>query len=205
VEQCNDKQLIELIRKSDYHAFDELHRRFWKPLYIHAVKKTGSKEDAFDLVQDLFTDLWDKREKIPEIEAPLKYYLRSTVVFKIATYFRSKGFNERHFRDFEEFLKQQSFTTEHNLSQLRDDNLEFDALMEVVNNTIEEMPEKMRRIFLLSRSGQYSIAEIAESLQLSSQTVKNQTNNAMQRLRNSTVKFSYGTLQVAIIYWLMKS
>ncbi len=188
MKQCDDKTLIALIRNSDYAAFDELHYRFWKPLYIHAVKKTGNKEDAFDLVQDLFTDLWDKRRSLPEIDAPLKYYLRSSIIFKIAAHFRARGFHEKHLNNFEAFLKHETAPLDHaDLSELRNDSLEFDSLLEVINNTIKGMPEKMQRIFLMSRSGKYSISQIAEFYMISPQTVKNQISNALKRLRKASI------------------
>lgn len=199
----DETELLAMIRASNYDAFNEMHNQFWKPLYIHALKKTGSKDDAFDMVQDLFLELWEKRERIPVITAPLKFYLRGTLVFKLARYYRTKGFQEKHQKNFEEFLKQH-LATDFNADNLvlREEELLHEGLIQVIDSTIEDMPGKMKTIFVMSRSGKYSISEISEMLNLSPQTVKNQVNNAFLRLRKATADHSLTTTQIAILTWL---
>jgi len=168
----DEKQLLSLVRTSDVSAFTELYNRFWKDLYIHALKKTGDEDDAYDLVQDLFIEFWDKRESITEITSSLKNYLHGTVFFKLAKYFRNKGFHEKHRKNFEEFLKMDStaaFATDTFL--LQESEQQYESIIQVIHASIDEMPGKMKEIFLMSRSGDYSISEIAETLGVSTQTV----------------------------------
>ncbi|TCC99455.1 RNA polymerase sigma factor [Pedobacter hiemivivus] len=202
MKQLEDSALLGLLRNSDYKAFDELYLRFWKTLYMHALKKTGSSDDASDLVQEVFTDLWDRRKNIPEINAPFKHYLRSMLIFKVADYFRRKGFSELHIADFEEFLSNTPAESVATPAIHEEHRQQFDKALALINKTVANMPKKMRRIFVMSRSGKYSVSQIAESLDISNQTVKNQTANAMQRLRKATADFSLNIFFLALFYWL---
>lgn len=180
----SDHELVELIKTSNYKAFNELHCRSWKFLYHLALKKTGSQEDAFDLVQDLFLEIWEKRLFLPVIVAPVIYYFRAILIFKLARFFRTQGFKDKHEKNFEEFLKSDLSSLQlSNPSDLQEEELKKEGLLQLVNSLIEEMPNKMKEVFLLSRSGKYSILELAEMLDLSPQTVKNQISNALSKLR----------------------
>lgn len=199
----DDKTLLNLVRASEEEAYTELYNRFWKSLYIYALKKIGDHDDTFDLVQELFIELWDKRENIPEINIGLENYLHGSVFFKLAKYFRTKGFKEQHQKNFEEFLSREG-TVEiaADTSQLLADELQYESIIQIINTTIDEMPEKMKQIFIMSRSGDYSISEIADFLSISKQTVKNQVSNALVKLRKATEEHRLDTATIAILVCL---
>ncbi|MEQ7800194.1 sigma-70 family RNA polymerase sigma factor [Pedobacter sp. ASV1-7] len=199
----DDKALLNLVRTSDKEAYTELYNRFWKSLYTYALKKIGDHDDAFDLVQELFIEIWDKRENIPEIHIGLENYLHGSVFFKLAKYFRTKGFKEQHQKNFEEFLNREG-TAEivTDRSQLLADELQYESIIQVINTTIDEMPEKMKQIFIMSRSGNYSISEISELLSVSKQTVKNQVSNALIKLRKSTEEHRLDTATIVVLVCL---
>lgn len=203
VNSMDEKQLLSLVRASDVSAYTELYNRFWKDLYIHALKKTGDEDDAFDLVQELFIEFWDKRESITEVTGSLKNYLHGTVFFKLAKYFRNKGFQDKHRKNFEEFLKTDgsaAFATD--TFQLRENEAQYESIIQVIHASIDEMPGKMKEIFLMSRSGNYSISEIAETLGVSTQTVKNQVSNALNKIRVSTADHVMTTAEISVLVWL---
>ena len=194
----DEKKLLDLIRASDANAYTELFNTFWNDLYVYALKKIGDHDDAFDLVQDFFIEFWDKRAQIPEMTGPLRNYLHGSIFFKLAKYFRTRGFREKHQKNFEEFLKRRGsaeFATD--IWELREQELQYENIFQIIQTSIDEMPGKMKTIFLMSRSGKYSISEIAETLDLSQQTVKNQISNALAKLRKST-----STIEISILAWL---
>lgn len=202
----SERELLDLIKLSDKVAFTELYNRFWKELYYFALKKTGDEDDSFDVVQNLFIDFWDKRKAMPEIHGPLKNYLHGAVFFKLAKHFRVKGFKDKHQKNFEEFLKLDNaaaFATDE--TELSDNERHYESIIQVIHTSIDEMPDKMKEIFLLSRSGKYSISEIAELLHVSPQTVKNQIGNAIARLKKSTAEHAFTTAEISVLAWLMIS
>jgi RNA polymerase sigma-70 factor (ECF subfamily) len=178
-----DQELLLLIQQDNYGAFDELYSRYWKRLYVTASKKTGCKDDAMDLVQDLFIEFWNKRASITIISS-LGSYLVSCLYYKTFHYFRTKGLQEKHIRNFQEFLQQSNQSAyDSDPVTLHEAELEYEHLQEIINQAIEEMPEKMRRVFQMTRTGELSVAEVATALHISPQTVKNQAGIAIQRLR----------------------
>lgn len=202
MEHIGEQDLLQLIRDSDYTAFEELHRRYYKPLFTLAAKKIGDQDEAYDLMQEMFIELWEKRSTF-SISNPLHNYLKNRLWFKLSGYFRSKGFKEKHFRNFADFLQQEQDTTIHmDELEIREMDLQYEAVMEVINRTIAEMPEKMKEVFLLSRSSQYSVSEIAQQLNLSPKTVKNQINIALNRIRQATSDPSLSALEILILIWL---
>jgi len=202
MERTGEQELLELIRNSDYAAFEELHRRHYKSLYALAVKKIGDPDETYDLLQDMFIELWSKRETF-FIKNPLQNYLKNRLWFKVSGYFRTKGFKEKHFKNFENFIQsEQNLSIQFDTMEIREIDLQYEAVLEVIDRTIEEMPEKMRVVFLMSRSNEYSINEIAEKLEISPKTVKNQINIALNRIRRATADSTLTALQLFFLIWL---
>lgn len=202
MEHIGEQDLLQLIRNSDYTAFEELHRRYYKSLFALAAKKIGDQDEAYDLLQDMFIELWDKRATF-SINNPLTNYLKNRLWFKLSGYFRTKGFREKHFKNFADFLQQQLDTSPYlDEMEIREMDLQYEAVMEVINQTIAEMPDKMREVFILSRSNEYSIAEIAEKLNISPKTVKNQINSALNRIRQATSDPSISAFELLVLIWL---
>lgn len=203
MESLSEYELFELIQASSYPAFNELYKRSWKLLFSIAHRKTGSREDAFDLVQNVFMEFYDKREKLV-INIPVKDYLRKSLLFKLSNYFRTQGFQEKHYRNFEIFMQDGGAATG-NLSDLdlTDAEQDYQDMVDLIYQTIDEMPERMREIFITSRTGNYSIAEMAEKFNLSPQTVKNQISNAFVKIRRSVDSQGYTAVQISFVIWLM--
>ena len=203
MESLSEYELFELIQASSYPAFNELYKRSWKLLFSIAHRKTGSREDAFDLVQNVFMEFYDKREKLV-INIPVKDYLRKSLLFKLSNYFRTQGFQEKHYRNFEIFM-QDGGAAAGNLSDLdlTDAEQDYQDMVDLIYQTIDEMPERMRQIFITSRTGNYSIAEMAEKFNLSPQTVKNQISNAFVKIRRSVDSQGYTAVQISFVIWLM--
>jgi RNA polymerase sigma-70 factor (family 1) len=202
MKEIADSELLELTKQSSYPAFNELYQRYWKYIYTIAFKKLGDKDDAADLTQNVFMEFYHKRESLV-INIPIKNYLRTAILFKLSNYFRTKGFQEKHYLNFQQFFQQsQNSDSSFDILTARENELEFEEMVELIYRTIDEMPEKMKEIFLMSRSEQHSIADIAEKLGLSPQTIKNQISKAFARIRGAAAKTNLTVTQVVILVWL---
>jgi len=188
---------------SSYPAFDELYNRLFKTLFRIALKKIGNADDAADLVQDVFMEFWDKREKTI-INIPVKNYLRTSLTYKMSNYFRTRGFQEKHIRNFELFIQQDLIKeTFPDVLDLRRAEGSYDEIVAIICQTIDEMPAKMKEIFKLSRNEKYTIKDIAEHLNISPQTVKNQVSKAFVRVRRATAGKSVSSLYILFLLWLI--
>lgn len=194
----NNIDLLSLIRNSDHNAFNTLYEQEWRSLYVYAVQKTGNKDDSADLVQNVFTDLWDYRKKIPDISVSTRFYLRGILVNKIARYFRTNGLSQKHHENFSAYLSvSMAFATD-NLSDKEIEAQQI-ARFEFISNAIDELPEKMRNIFVLSCTRDYSVAEIAGIFDISCQTVKNQVSNALARIRSASREYELAGAELSVI------
>ena len=200
-----DNELFELIKQSSYPAFTELYQRHWKYIYSIAYRKIADKDDAFDLTQNVFMEFYDKREKLV-INIPVRNFLRTAMIYKLSNYFRTRGFQEKHYQNFQQFLSQvQESDTSFDTLATKEAEMEFEEMVELVYQTIEEMPDRMKEIFLMSRTEKYSITEVADQLGLSSQTVKNQVSKALIRIRTATAEHKLPVTQMMILVWLTQS
>ncbi|WP_166437114.1 RNA polymerase sigma factor [Niastella caeni] len=164
----------------DEQVFNELYHQHWELLFKLACKKTGSAEDAYDIVHDLFADIWRAMPALPDATGA-RSYLVACLYNKIFNYFRSKGLREKHYKNLEVFLTQQTIADPNNV--LMQQEQEQENMHQAIEKEITGMPDKMKRIFIRNYYHDQTIAQIAGDLSLSRQTVKNQLHIASKRLR----------------------
>jgi RNA polymerase sigma-70 factor (ECF subfamily) len=169
-----ENSLLSLLRQGDRHAFDMIYHRYARELFIKAYHKTGAKELCEDIVQDIFTSLWTKREQL-EIRQSLGAYLHGILDNKIIDYYRQACVRLKHIDPLIEMLDQPEVSPV--------DKLTFKEQESALHTYISDLSEKMRDIFMLSRYEQLSTDEISQRLSLSNQTVRNQISKALKILR----------------------
>lgn len=202
--ETGDSELVRLIRLSDYAAFEELHRRFWPGLQQQAYRKMGDRQDAYDLLQEMFVELWEKREEL-HFGGELKGWLQKRLWFKLATWFRTRGFRAKHLEDFRKYTENIQSGTRFDPVEMRQIDAYYDELLAAINKAVEEMPERMREVFLLNRREQYSVSEIAARLELSPKTVRNQLERAVVRIRKSTEGYYPAPMELVFLFWVLYS
>lgn len=173
-------ELLQLVRESDNLAFYELYHRTWKKLYTHSFQKLRDEDLAKDVVQEVFVDLWNKRQlrNIQNVEA----YLAQAVKFKVIDRFRKKDFIVEEIEDFAEVLANSEFSD----SKLLDEELD-----KLLNHWISQLPNKRKEIFLLRYEDGLSSEEIGKLLNISTKTVQNQILNATTFLRSLMQKILF--------------
>jgi len=131
-------------------------------------------ETAREIVHDAFITLWEKRATV-DADRPVKSYL-TTIIFNRC---------QNHLRDNRKFstdLLAIENLLEHSVS-IQTDFLVEKELSVAIQAAIDELPEKCREIFLLSRYESLKYHEIAERLNLSQKTVEAQMSKALQHMR----------------------
>jgi RNA polymerase sigma-70 factor (family 1) len=169
-----DQELVALLKGGDTLAFTEIYNRYKYLMQNHALKKLGDFDEVMDVLQDLFSQLWVKRELIPET-TNLSGYLYIAVRNKIFNVLAHRSVNDRYVQSLQEFVGEENYTTDLLIRER-----EFLAM---INREIEALPSKMRAVFQLSRNSSLSHKEIAAQLNLSEQTVSKQITNALKILR----------------------
>lgn len=173
-QEFSDLELMTLISEDDDQAFAEIYQRYKGVLFMHAYRILGSEEETKDVLQELFTALWTKRNSIV-LKVSLSSYLYGAIRNRIFDVIAHKKVEERYIDSLAAFIEEGECVTDH---QLRENELA--ALIE---REIALLPPKMRAVFELSRKKNLSYSEIADELHISDKTVKKQVNNALHILR----------------------
>jgi RNA polymerase sigma-70 factor (ECF subfamily) len=169
-----DAELTDLLKSDDQSAFTELYDRYKGLLYIYACKITRDDDMAEDLVQDIFIYLWDKRQTI-NFTSSISSYLYSAIRYKFFDLVDKQKVRADYVQAFQAFLDQGEYQTDNYISEKE--------LSGVIEREVNKLPAKMREVFLLSRKEYLNNKEIAERLDISEKTVKNQISTALKTLR----------------------
>lgn len=173
--KISDAQLISLLKESNHSAYNEIYHRYFYLIFTHAYKKLRDEEQAKDIVQDVFANLWFKRDfNLPA--SNLAGYLFTAVRNKIFDLFAHQQVESKYVESLKDYLNtHSSVPTDHLVRE--------NQLKAYVEKEIQALPPKMRLIFEMSRKQQLSHKEIAEQLNVSENNVSKQVNNALRVLR----------------------
>ncbi|PWS32058.1 RNA polymerase sigma factor [Pedobacter paludis] len=174
-----DNELFGLMQDGDKYAFEEIYERFNGLLYIYACKLVSDKEDARDIVQEIFVYLWSNPNI--KIKSQLSSYLYTAVRYKIFDWLDKNKSKSNYLLSLEKFVDQGDCITDNYIREK-----EFASIIE---KEVSLLPPKMRQIFEMSRQQHLSQKEIAELLHLSDKTVKKQMSNALKVLRLKLTSF----------------
>lgn len=182
-----DFALLERLKKEDAAAFRTLFDNYYKYLVVTAHNILGDSETARDLAQDVLAELWNKRDQL-QIQSSLKSYLRRAVVNKTLNYIKSRRL------DFNEPERSPNPPSE---PAQADQLLEKEDLQALINQTIEQLPEKCRLVFTLCRLEGLSHKEIAKKLNISTKTIENQMTKSLKALRQALQAYQ----DKALLWW----
>ncbi len=167
----NEKELFLLIKNSDHKAFEILFRLYYVPLKKFAKHILEDDDSAEDIVQEVFIRLWENRKSL-ENSAPGSYLYR-IVKNKALNLIRHNTVKLRHV---EEVLKASD--------NFYESEFEQSDIQTMISQSIDKLPEQCKRIFKKSRMEGLKHQEIADELNISVKTVKNQIGKALKILRD---------------------
>ena len=190
IQYPDDKLIINKLKKGDVLSFDSIFKKYNKKVYYFAISYLKNKEEAEDVVQEVFMNLWKYRDQINE------YYVFSKYLFKITYNATCKKFRKQASdkKQLEEVLK--NIILEDNSTNLE---IEYNNLLETANLLIEKLPSRQKEIFLLSTKEQLTNEQIAQQLNISKKTVDNYLTMAKTLLRKS---ISDGHILSILFFWL---
>jgi len=168
-----DVQLLDGLRKGKVEAFEEIFRKYWHSLYLKARSKTMSHDEAEEIVQSIFSTLWEKRTTI--LITHLPYYLQAAVKNRVIDNIRERSTQQKYWEHYRKFIPQQLTVTEQEVN--------FTELNGAVEAAIDHLPERSRKVFKLSRLEGRSNAEIAQLLQVSEKAIEYHITKSMRTLK----------------------
>lgn len=172
----------KLLLDAGEHAFRMIYDRYWERLYHKALARLGDREEAKDLVQEVFFSLWKNRFHI-EIEDSLSPYLYTALKYQvIRKVYRKARLGHACPLSIAELELAEDATTE---------QLQYRELQQLVAAEISRLPDRMREVYTLSRVENLQVVEIAHRLNISEQTVKNTLTIAKKKLRLLVDRFRF--------------
>ncbi len=176
-------RLLKNIAAGDLKSFEKLHALFYLELSTCVLGLIRSKEDAEEIVSDIFIYLWVSKEKLINIQNARSY------LFTMA---RNRSINYlRRVTTSGQLLAQQEINE--TLPVVNDIcpgiELEIKELEKKISSVINDLPDQCRTIFLLVREKRMKYKEVAETLQISHRTVETQLVRAQKKIRNAIGTF----------------
>lgn len=168
-------QLLEALKNDSKSALTVIYNLYAKKLIDYVSKATKSKQDAEEIVHDIFLTLWNNR-KILAPDTNLTTYLLAIAYRRRIDYFR-KAVNAPIFEDYHDF--KDKITTQVSVSQ----ELEYSEFLNLFNLAISKLPNRFQTIIILSRINGLSNQEIAEKLNISKKTVSNCLSEGLPMLK----------------------
>jgi RNA polymerase sigma-70 factor (ECF subfamily) len=186
-----DIEIKQRLQRDPDQAIELLFRDYFPYLCTVIFKFIPDGQVAEDLAQDLFFDLWRRRNKL-RFTGSIKAYLRRSAINKSMNYLR-----DQKPEAFSESPENETFSP----IQI-DPSIADKELQEQIDFAIDQLPERCRIIFVLSRFDDMTYKEIAGLLGISEKTVENQIVKALRLLRQALGPYLSSILLILLkIYW----
>jgi RNA polymerase sigma-70 factor (ECF subfamily) len=168
-----EEQWVKNLKSGDIQAFNELFGYYGHRLYSFSYRYLRSESECEELVQEVFTRIWEKHSELKE-DLSFRSYIFTIAFNIIRKYFRSRV----QARTYSESLMMEDFQLE--TSQ----KINFSSLKSRLDNLVSMLPVRRREIFIKSRMEGLSVKEIAGDMQISKKTVENQLTEALKFIRS---------------------
>ncbi|MCJ8209213.1 RNA polymerase sigma-70 factor [Mucilaginibacter sp. RS28] len=171
----SDDELLSAFKAGNAQAYQYIYERYWQVLFRFSRKMLQDEVLAKDVVQEVFTTLWAKKND-HHISGPLAAYLYTLTRNRILDMVKRSKVENKYLESLNNFIE---------LNHTTPDRLYIQKeLYDQVEKEIQHLPEKMRMVFEMSRKHHKSNQEIADELGITNKTVKNQLSSALKLLRN---------------------
>lgn len=190
VSSISDAGLMSDIKAGNLKAFDQLYYRYSKRLLNFSLSVVKSKEEAENIVQEVFLTLWMNRGNISS-DASVRYYLFTIAYNTAISALRRKAKDAK-------FLEQLKGLQELTSEPEGLEN-EYSDLQEKLSLILDELPARQREIFILHKVNGLKYQEIASKLNISVNTIENHMSRALKTIRS---KLGKNSLSATIFFYL---
>lgn len=184
-EVSTEQNLLARCSNGDADAFREIYQQYKRYVFNIVNARLADTDEALDVTQDIFINLWTSREQLENIRE-FKTYLYVFSRNQVVTAYRKKNIRLKG----ENYLIEQ---LDDYLAPSAEDHRLAHELTLQIDSTVSQFPETMRYCYQLSKNEGKKNTEIAEILNISEKTVRNNVSEALKRLR-LTLRGSYSEL-----------
>lgn len=172
--RLSDEELVAYLTEGNQKAFEAIYSRYWYRLYGVAYHEIGTREEAEEILHDVFESLWSRREEV--VIRNLSAYLVVAVKHRVTNYIKS-CITQRKYQEYLILHEiQQSYATE--------EIVHFSDLSKAVDEVMKKMPERTCEVFRMSRFENLPVKEIANRLNITEKGVEYHISQSLRMLRN---------------------
>lgn len=183
-------ELLRQFKANDKNAINLLYERYSKRLYSFALAYLKTEADAMDVVQEVFINVWNKRNDLRN-DTNLEAYLFTVTKNTVISIFRKKITEKQYFEHLKTVVVLHHSSTE--------ETLNYEALSTRLLELVTRLPEQRRLIFKMSKEKGMSNKAIAEELQISVKTVEDHITKARRYLKSQLTEYGL----IAILFYEM--
>ncbi|HRW62554.1 MAG TPA: RNA polymerase sigma-70 factor [Bacteroidales bacterium] len=169
-----EQKTLKRIKEGDIKQFEIVFKEFYQSLCNFAIKYVKNIEQAEEVVQDTFYNIWKNRAEL-NIITSFKSYLYSAVRNNCLQVLRVRTLD----------IKYENYYKSHYNNESIDpvDEINAKELSDVIDKALNTLPERCRVIFKMSRDDGFKYHEIAEKLSISIKTVEANMGKALKHFR----------------------
>ena len=179
-QHSQEENLIADLKSDNEEALTSIYYHYRESLFQNANRVLNDPECSEEIVQDVFSELWDKRLRL-DIKVSLNAYLYAMTRYMVFRHIRNEKSRIRLHQDLAN-----RYPFEHYLYRTPESFLIEKEMNERVTALMNELPPRCREIYRLSRHDQLSHKEISTKLHISPKTVENQITKALKVFRRLT-------------------
>lgn len=183
--ETDDKTIISSVRDGNYESFSALYSKWVSPLYRFVCSLIKSEQITQDIVQEAFVKIWSGRESLNP-EYSFKAYL-FTISYHLVLKEMKRQLNNPLMDDYMEYCNNERLTANPDAEE----KLDFDRFLTELRKAKEKLTPRQRQIFEMNKEDNSSIAEIATTLSLTEQSVRNQLSAALKIIRKELGDYSF--------------
>ncbi len=170
----SENEIIYQLNQGDQKILKHLFNVYFRDLMFYSLKFVMKDEIAEEIVQDVFIQIWKKKDDL-QIVKSIEAYLYTSVKNRSINYLKSK-YARIHFADLDTIKKTPlNYTTENDITTME--------MKEAIHAAIHSLPSKCKIVFNLSRNAGLSNDEIAGKLNISKKTVQTQIGIAIKKIK----------------------
>jgi RNA polymerase sigma-70 factor (ECF subfamily) len=156
------------------HEIETLFKEYYEALHRYAFSIVKDEDDAKDVLQIVFINIWERKETLHITSSP-KAYLYRAVYNESLNYIKKEGIRQKHQEG--AIVLQEAIQPESDAQE--------DAILwkQKVDNVLDQMPPQCRIVFIKSRTENKKYIEIADELGISVKTVEAHMSKALKIIR----------------------
>jgi RNA polymerase sigma-70 factor (family 1) len=176
--------LIKGLSAGDTRTYEALFKRYYPKLTFYANRFVNDINVAEEVTGEVFTVLWEKREQL-NFSVSVNSYLYKMTQNRCLNYLKHQKIENLYLN----YLQRNNLLDSFSKESMNDyDDKELATQIRIA---IDSLPEKCRRVFMMSRFQDMKYKDIAIELDISSKTVERHMGIALEKLRRTLKHVAY--------------